>query len=70
MKAYILTIKDTGERYAYSSKAALFKAHAREVLGVSRQTIDNNRKKLLEKPYENRKITIELLFVRTASDIE
>jgi ATP-dependent protease HslVU (ClpYQ) peptidase subunit len=61
-KIYILTIKETGKKYAYSNMSELFRRHKRTELGVAQSTIYCGYN-LKEKKYENRKITIELLYI-------
>lgn len=39
-KVFLLTLKDIGARYAYTSLAAIFILHDRSVLGVSRSTLE------------------------------
>lgn len=56
-KVFILTFKETGTKYAYTSLAAIFILHDRNVLGVSRSTLEKYDFSIAN--YENEKVMIE-----------
>lgn len=56
-KVFLLTLKDIGARYAYTSLSAIFILHDRSVLGVSRSTLEKYDFGVAD--YENEKIIIE-----------
>lgn len=56
-KVFVLRLKETGAKYAYTSLAAIFILHDRNVLGVSRSTLEKYDFGIAD--YENGKIIIE-----------
>lgn len=56
-KVFILTFKETGTKYAYTSLVAIFLMHAKESLGVSKSKLDKFDFDVSN--FENNKVVIE-----------
>lgn len=56
-KVFIVTKKENGAKYAYTSLAAVFLVHTKDELGVSKPTLD--RFDFDTSKYENRNVIIE-----------